>query len=349
MRAAVIEKPGQVAVTTVVDPTPGPRQVVLRVAAVGICGTDIHIVDGEFEPTPYPITPGHEFAGTVVAVGSQVTEVAEGDRVAVDPSLFCGECHYCAIGRGNLCERWNAIGVTTPGAAAEYAVAPVANCYRLPDDLPLDHAALIEPLSCAVHGFDLLPGRLGEHYLVYGAGTMGLLMGQLARYAGAASVSVVDLNEARLSVAAKLGADAVARNADDLDRPEGWEVVVDCTGVVPAIEDGLTRVRRGGTFQVFGVAAADATARFSPFRIYNDEITVVGSMAVLHSFGRAVDLMAKGVVDAATMISHSFPLDRYTEALDAFRAGTGRKLQIRPTGDGQPGQAEPAHAKREIP
>jgi 2-desacetyl-2-hydroxyethyl bacteriochlorophyllide A dehydrogenase len=330
MQAAVIAEPGQVSVDAVEDPAPGPRQVVVEVAAVGICGTDIHILDGEFAPTPYPIIPGHEFAGVVVATGSEVTEVAAGDRVAVDPSLFCGECHYCKIGRGNLCERWNAIGVTRPGACAQYAVAPVANCYPLPDELPLDHAALIEPLSCAVHGFDLLPSRLGEHYLIYGAGTMGLLMAQLARHAGAASVSVVDLNEARVSVAEKLGADAVARRADELDRPLGWEVVVDCTGVVPAIEDGLTRVRRGGTFQVFGVAAAEATARFSPFHIYNDEITVVGSMAVLHSFGRAVDLMATGVVDAATMISHSFPLDAYTEAISAFRAGTGRKLQIRP-------------------
>ncbi|MGH3738830.1 MAG: zinc-dependent alcohol dehydrogenase family protein [Micromonosporaceae bacterium] len=331
MRAAIVEQPGVVSVTTVDDPAPGPREVVVEVAAVGICGTDIHIVDGEFAPTPYPIIPGHEFAGTVVAVGADVTDVAAGDRVAVDPSLFCGECHFCAIGRGNLCERWNAIGVTRPGACAEYALAPAANCFALPDAVPLEHAALIEPLSCAVHGFDLLPRRLGEHYLVYGAGTMGLLMAQLARYAGAASVSVVDLQPERLGVAAKLGADAVARTADELGRPLGWEVVVDCTGAVPAIEDGLRRVRRGGTFQVFGVAAAEATATFSPFRIYHDEITVVGSMAVLHSFGRAVELMANQVVDAGTMISHHFPLDAYPQALDAFRQGRGRKLQIRPT------------------
>jgi 2-desacetyl-2-hydroxyethyl bacteriochlorophyllide A dehydrogenase len=330
MRAVIIEQPGKVTVGTADEPVPGPRQVVVAVAAVGICGTDIHIVDGEFAPTPYPIVPGHEFAGTVAAVGDAVTELAVGDRVAVDPSLFCGECHYCSIGRGNLCERWNAIGVTRPGACAEFALAPVGNCYRIPDDLPLEHAALIEPLSCAVHGFDLLPGRIGEHYLIYGAGTMGLMMAQLAGRAGAASVSVVDLNAARLGVASTLGVDAVAMNADELDRPQGWEVVIDCTGVVPAIEDGLRRIRRGGTFQVFGVAAADATATFSPFRVYNDEITIVGSMAVLHSFGRAVDLMGRGAVDAATMISDSYPLDRYTEALDAFRAGTGRKLQIRP-------------------
>jgi 2-desacetyl-2-hydroxyethyl bacteriochlorophyllide A dehydrogenase len=332
MRAALVEQPGSVTVTTVADPTPGPRDVVVGVSACGICGTDIHIVDGEFAPTPYPIVPGHEFSGEVVAVGAGVTEVRAGDRVAVDPSLCCGECHYCAIGRGNLCERWNAIGVTRPGACADYAVAPVANCHRLPAEVPLDHGALIEPLSCAVHGFDLLPARLGEHYLIYGAGTMGLLMAQLAQRAGAASVSVVDLNESRLTVAAMLGADATATNADAFDRPPGWEVVIDCTGAVPAIEDGLRRVRRGGTFQVFGVAAAHATATFSPFRVYNGEITIVGSMAVLHSFARAVDLMAKGVVDAAAIISHSFGLDQYPQALATFRAGAGRKLQIRPKG-----------------
>ncbi|MBN6036396.1 zinc-dependent alcohol dehydrogenase family protein [Amycolatopsis sp. 195334CR] len=330
MRAVVIEEPGTVTVSTVDDPAPGAGQVVVAVSACGICGTDLHIVDGEFAPTPYPIVPGHEFAGEVVALGEGVTGLAEGDLVAVDPSLFCGECHYCAIGRGNLCERWAAIGVTTNGAAAEYALAPAGNCYRLPEGVDVREAALIEPLSCAVRGFDLLPRRLGEHYLIYGAGTMGLLMLQLARVAGAGSLSVVDLNADRLSTAKALGADAVAANADDLDRPQGWEVVIDCTGVVAAIEDALTRVRRGGTYQQFGVAPAEATASFSPFRVYNDEITIVGSMAVLHSYGRAVELMGRGAVDARTMISHSLALDEYPRALDMFRASTGRKLQVRP-------------------
>ncbi|MFE1169199.1 zinc-dependent alcohol dehydrogenase family protein [Nocardiopsis sp. NPDC058789] len=329
MRALVVSEPGSYSVQQVDDPKPGPGHVVVAPAAVGICGTDLHIIDGEFAPTPYPIVPGHEFAGTVVAVGSEVTDVAVDDRVAVDPSLFCGECAKCLVGRGNLCARWNAVGVTRPGASAEFVSVPAASCYRIPDAMPFEHAALIEPLSCAVHGFDLLPGRVGEHYLVYGAGTMGLLMAQLAASAGAASVSVVDPNTDRLAVAASLAADAVAVGADALDR-SGWEVVIDCTGVVPAIEDGLTRVARGGTFQVFGVAPAEATATFSPFRIYNDEITVVGSMAVLHSYGRAVDIMAKGVVDAETMVTDSFGLDDYGLAVEAFRAGRGRKLQVNP-------------------
>lgn len=311
MQAVVIEKPGTSSVETVPDPAPGELDVVVASAACGVCGTDLHILAGEFAPTPYPITPGHEFAGTVVAVGTSVDGLAEGDRVAVDPSHFCGACHYCSIGRGNLCERWGAIGVTRAGAAAEFVIAPAANCYPLPDEMPWGHAALIEPLSCAVHGFDLLPRRHGEHYLIYGAGTMGLLMAQLARSAGAASVSMVDLQRERLELAGRIAADHVATGADVLDRPQGWEVVVDCTGAVAAIEDGLTRVRRGGTYQQFGVAAAEATAHFSPFAVYNNEITIVGSMAVLHSYGRAVDLMASGVIDAAAMITHTLPLADY--------------------------------------
>ncbi|NUQ91091.1 MAG: zinc-dependent alcohol dehydrogenase family protein [Glycomyces artemisiae] len=331
MRAIVIEKPGTINTTTVEDPAPGPRDVVLEVSGVGICGTDLHVLDGDLEGSEYPIIPGHEFAGTVVAAGSAVEKLAVGDRVAVDPNLFCGECHYCRIGRGNLCERYNAMGVIrTPGATAEYCAVPEGNCYPIPEGVALEHAPLIEPLSCAVHGFDLLPGRVGEHYLVYGAGTMGLMMAQLARFAGAASVEVVDINADRLGVAERLAADRTATSADDLDRPEGWEVVVDCTGAVPAIEDGLTRVRKGGTFQVFGVAPEQAIASFSPFRVYKDEITVVGSMAVLHSFGRAVELLARKVIDPEVMISHSFGLDGYADAVDRFRRGAGRKLQIRP-------------------
>jgi threonine dehydrogenase-like Zn-dependent dehydrogenase len=194
----------------------------------------------------------------------------------------------------------------------------------------LRDANLIEPLSCVVHGFDLLPGAVGANYLVYGAGTMGLMVAQLASRAGAASVSVVDPNADRLAVSAKLGADVTVTSAEELDRPEGYEVVIDATGVPAAIEDGLTRVRRGGTFQVFGVASEDARMTVSPFRIYKDEITIIGSMAVLHSFGRAVDLLAKGVLNNEIMNSHEYSLEDYPTALEDFVRGIGRKLVVRP-------------------
>jgi 2-desacetyl-2-hydroxyethyl bacteriochlorophyllide A dehydrogenase len=328
MRAAVISA-DEVTVETVPDPTPGPREVVVSVAGCGICGTDLHIADGEFAPT-LPVTPGHEFAGEIVGVGSDVTELRVGDQVAVDPSLHCGECYFCRRGRGNLCERWAAIGVSTTGGAAEYAVAPVANCVVLPAGVAPADAALIEPLSCAVRGFDVLAPALGDHYLIYGAGTMGLMMMELAKRAGAASVSMVDLNPARLETAKELGCTHTVTSADDLEQRRGWDNVIDCTGVVAAIEDGLGRVIRGGTFQQFGVANEDAVARFSPFRVYNQEIRIVGSMAVLHSFERAAELFADGVLRPEIMISDRKPLEEYPAALEQFRAGVGRKIQVCP-------------------
>jgi len=228
MRAAVIAS-DQVTVETVPDPQPAAREVVLAVVGCGICGTDLHIADGEFAPT-LPVVPGHEFAGEVVAVGAGVDDIRVGDQVAVDPSLYCNECYFCRRGRGNQCERWGGIGVTVAGAAAEYALAPAANCVRLPDGVSTADAALIEPLSCAVHGFDVLAPALGDHYLIYGAGTMGLMMMELAKRAGAATVSMVDINPGRLETARELGCSAAVTAADELDRPRGWDNVIDCTG-----------------------------------------------------------------------------------------------------------------------
>jgi len=329
VRAAIISSPGQVEVTTVADPTPRAREVVVGVAACGLCGTDLHILRGEFAPS-LPLVPGHEFAGEVVEVGSAVTEVRPGDRVAVDPSLFCNECHYCRRGRNNLCERWAAIGVTTAGGAAEYAVAPVANCVRLPDHVRTRDAALIEPLSCAVRGYDVLRAQLAAHVLIYGSGTMGLMMLELAKRTGAAAVDVVDINPERLATARQLGCTATAASADELDRPRGWDVVVDATGNAGAIQDGLARVGKGGTFLQFGVADYAARATIEPYRIYHEEITITGSMAVLHSYERAAELFAAGVLDPEVFISDRLPLERYPQALDRFAAGVGRKIQVLP-------------------
>jgi 2-desacetyl-2-hydroxyethyl bacteriochlorophyllide A dehydrogenase len=329
MKAAVIESVGKAVVTEVPDPAPGPRDVVVRVAACGLCGTDLHILQGEFAPE-LPIVPGHEFAGEVVAVGGGVTELAAGDRVAVDPSLYCHECRYCRTGHNNLCERWAAIGVTTAGGAAEYAVAPVANCVKLPEHVRTQDAALVEPLSCAVRGYDVLRSRLGAHVLIYGSGTMGLMMLELAKRTGAASVDVVDVNPARLETARGLGVSGAAANPDELERPRGWDLVVDATGNAAAIQDGLDRVAKAGTFLQFGVADYATRVTIDPYRIYNQEITITGSMAVLHSFERAAELFANGVLDPDVFISDRMPLDRYPEALDQFASGVGRKIVVVP-------------------
>jgi 2-desacetyl-2-hydroxyethyl bacteriochlorophyllide A dehydrogenase len=329
MKAAVIESIGEIGIETIGDPSPGSGEVVVEVAACGLCGTDLHILQGEFAPT-LPIVPGHEFAGTVVARGPDVRDVKEGDRVAVDPSLYCHECHYCRLGRNNLCLRWGAIGVTVPGGAAEYCAVPAANCVVLPDSARTADATLIEPLSCAVRGYDVLRSQLGSHVLIYGAGTMGLMMLRLARRSGAVGVDVVDLNTDRLALAERQGASATATSADELDRPFGWELVVDATGNAKAIQDGLVRVGPGGTFLQFGVADYAARATIDPYRIYNKEITITGSMAVLHSYERAAELFADGVIDPAVFITDRFALDDYAAALDAFRGGAGLKTQVLP-------------------
>ncbi|MGW6930581.1 zinc-dependent alcohol dehydrogenase family protein [Lentzea sp. NPDC054927] len=329
MKAAVITGVGSVEVTTVDDPECGPRQVVVDVAACGLCGTDLHILQGEFAPT-LPVVPGHEFAGTIVEIGSQVNELKVGDRVAVDPSLYCYECRMCRAGKNNLCERWAAIGVTTAGGAAEYAVAPVANCVKLPDHVRTEDAALIEPLSCAVRGYDVLRSQMASRVLIYGSGTMGLMMLQLGKLTGASSIEVVDLNPDRLETAVKLGVSAVAGSADELDRPQGWDVVIDATGNEKAIQDGLGRVAKGGTFLQFGVSDYSARVTIEPYKIYNQEITITGSMAVLHSFERAADLFATGVLDPEIFISDRVPLSDYAGALDQFKAGKGRKIQVLP-------------------
>ena len=329
MKAIAITAPNQLELIEIADPTPGNSEVVVEVAAVGICGTDLHIFEGEFAPKQ-PIVPGHEMSGEVVAIGSAVTGVKVGDRVAVDPSLHCGECFYCRRARGNLCENWNALGVTFPGAAAQYLLSPQKNIHKLPSSVDLKSAALIEPLSCAVRGFDQLPRNPGSHYLIYGSGTMGLMMAELAKVNGAASVSIVDLNLEKLKTATILGFTNTAQSADQFDQPRGFDVVIDCTGVTAAIKDGLKHVMPGGTFLQFGVANEGAKVEIEPFWIYNKEITIVGSMAVLHSFDRAVELFSSGVLNSEVMISDRYPLDKYEDALLAFKSGRGRKTIVLP-------------------
>jgi 2-desacetyl-2-hydroxyethyl bacteriochlorophyllide A dehydrogenase len=332
MRAVIWEAPGQLAVTDAADPAPGHGELVVQVGVCGICGTDLHIADGEFPPTPYPIIPGHEFAGQVVARGSGVPSGwRDGDRVAVDPSLFCGHCPACRSGRGNLCANWNAIGDTVNGAFAEYVAVPAGNVYRIPDSVDDAQGALIEPLSCAVHGLRRLGPVLGEDVLLTGAGTMGLLLLQLLNQAGARSVSVVDRKASRLEAAKAVGAASVAEDVSQLDHP-GYGVAVDATGVPAAIEAAFDSLARGGRLLIFGVASGDASVTLSPFRIYNDEIVVLGSMAVLNSFGAAAELMAAGTISTGPLLGPPFVLDQFAAALDSVRRGEGIKIQVAPAG-----------------
>jgi len=332
MRAVIYDQPGSMHVGTAPDPVPGIGGVVVKVGVVGICGSDLNIAGGLFPPTPFPIIPGHEFSGEVVAVSPDVDFIKEGDRVAVDPSLFCGHCSWCRAGRGNLCDSWGAIGDTVNGAAAEYVAAPAANCHLIPDSMTFADAAVVEPLSCAVHAITMAPPRVGESVLVIGGGTMGLLTGQLLARGGACVLALVEQRAERLPIGTAVGFGPTFGDVSAAleDRPQGYDLVVDATGVPAAIQAGFDAVAKGGRFLQVGVAPPDAPVNFSPFRIYNEEITVIGSMAVLNSYAPALRLIADGTVNVGPLLTHNLPLAQYPEAFDVLRRGEGLKIQLSP-------------------
>lgn len=340
MRAVIIDAPASIRVGSVPEPTLRSDELLIRVEACGICGTDLHIIDGESPLAHYPVVPGHEFAGEVVALGDDVaqsnengeTNITVGSRVAIDPNLYCGHCDSCRTGHENLCLNYSALGVTTNGAIAQYVAVPLAAAYMVPDTVSLREAALLEPISCAVHGMHNLNPRSGDTFLIAGAGTMGLLLLQLALRGGASRVAMIDVNTQRLALAEELGA---TRTYNDIERALadeslGFNCVIDATGVPAVIENAFMAVKRGGKFMVFGVASNEARISLSPFRIYNDEITILGSMAILFSFQAALDLLSGGVINTQVMLTAALPLEDFPRALDMVRRGQGVKTQILP-------------------
>jgi 2-desacetyl-2-hydroxyethyl bacteriochlorophyllide A dehydrogenase len=333
VNAVVVHEPHDVRVEEVPEPEMGPKDVVVKVGACGICGTDIHIIDGEFPPTVYPIIIGHEFGGTVVAVGKDVVGVRVGDRVGVDPTLNCGECYFCQRGQGNLCERWNAVGVGHhPGGFAECVAVPERCVYPIPDGMSFADAALIEPVSCVVHGFHLLQPRVGDSYLIYGAGPMGLQNAQMARFNGASVVAIVDINPSRLEIARGFGFEVVGASLDEVRHvaPRGFDIVIEATGKTKVAEMAIEAVIRRGKLLLFGVCPPGEKAAYDAFTIYNQELTIIGSMAVLNSYGPAIDVINAGGIDTKKMVTHTFPIAQFAEAVATVRAGKGLKVQVNP-------------------
>ena len=332
MRAVVFPEVGRMEIQDVPEPEARPGWLVIDVGAAGICGTDLHILAGEFPMATYPCRPGHEFGGTVVEVGEGVEGFAIGDRIGVQPSAFCGTCHFCRNGRANLCPRAGGFGTSMPGGFAERAAILPSHAYHLPDHLTFPEAALIEPLACVVHGFHRLAPRAGQSYLVYGAGTMGLMLAQYARFAGARHVAIVDINPDKLARARGFGFEHLGATLDEVREvePEGFDNVIEATGVTAAAEAAFEGVIRGGRLLLFGVYPMGERARFEAFRIFNSEIDVIGSMAVFDSYEPALQAMAAGAIDARRMATHAFAVDDFPEALDVLRRGEGMKIQIVP-------------------
>jgi len=337
VRALVVDAVGAIGVREVPYPKPGHGQVTVRVESSGLCGTDSHIYHGDFLST-YPVIPGHEFAGTVAEIGDGVSGWEVGERVAVDPSVFCHECFFCKTDRGNHCLNWNGIGVTMPGGLAEYTSVPAANLYRLADHLSFDEGAFIEPVSCVVFGHRRLKPQSGDKALVFGAGPIGLLHTQLLARGGASSVTVVDLEERRLNLARELGARYTVAAGPDQDEqlselaPHGFDLVIDATGVPKVVENAFRYVMPTGKIMFFGVCPKDETIQVSPFDVYQQDLEIYGSFALRYTFYYARDLMTEGVVRVEPLISHHIGLEEAAEAIaDPGRYPDRMKIMVHPS------------------
>ena len=322
-----------------IDEQPAPEcgrdEVVVRVARVGLCGTDLHIHRGEYL-SHFPLIPGHEFTGTVAQVGREVKGLREGDRVAVDPNLDCLHCAFCRRQQNNQCRNWQGVGITRPGAFAEWVAVPARVAYKVPETISDAAAAFIEPLSCVVHAINRLKVDVGEDVLIFGTGPMGLLLVQMLRGRGGAKVVAVDQQPDRLRLAESMGATQTVHAQGQYEEalrdiaPDGFPVVVDATGVPAVIERALGFLRPYGRYLQFGVAPNHATVSIRPYDLFKNDWTMLGTFALCYTFEQAIALLEGGGVRVEPLVSDTLPLERFQEGFDRFARGETLRVHYTP-------------------
>ena len=338
MKAVVYDRPRSWVVTDIPTPDPGPGEVRIRTIQVGVCGTDLHIHNGEFMAA-FPLTPGHEVVGVIDALGEGADRFRVGEQVTVNPNIPCGRCDYCRSGRTILCSDLKGMGSNFPGFFAEAFVAREDLVFSV-EGLPIDTAVFSEPAACATHGLENLHVRPGSTALVFGAGPTGLLLAQLLRSGGASSVTVAAPKRFKLDVASALGIDrtvlidrsdaaAAETQAMEASGGLGYDIVVEATGSAAIGDICVPLTRNGGTVLIYGVTSAHELVRFHPYDMFRREITIRGSFAEITSFEAAIAALRSGRVRTDGIISHRFPLDRYGEALQTLRSDpTAHKVVI---------------------
>ena len=317
-------------------PRIGPGEVLVKVHACGICGTDIHILHGE-HIVKFPVIPGHEFSGEIVEVAPGVTNVKAGDRVTVDPNIVDHTCIFCRRGEIHLCENLTATGVNYDGGFAEYCKAPAAQAYPIPNEVSLDEAAMAEPLACCIHGIDRAGIVPGSTVVLLGAGSIGLILLQLVKAAGAGLVIVSEPDEKKRELAAGFGAEVVLDpTTDDVEAEVekttrvGADVVIESAGRLETAQLALKLARRGGTVLQFGVVSPDKVIEVAPYDIFYKELTIRGSFVNPFTHARAVDLLDRKQVEVMPLVTHRFPLDDAARALDTAQGKDAVKVLLVP-------------------
>ena len=328
MKAVVYSAPQQFHLERVPDPVPGPRDAVVRPTLSGVCGTDLHIHDGGFFAA-FPLTPGHEMTGEVVALGEEVQGLEVGQRVVIDNASPCGHCGPCGRGEPLFCENFTSLGVNAAGGFAELVRTPAAKVFDA-SDLPAEVAVLAEPLACAIHGMDVLSLRPGSDVLMLGSGTTGLLLAQLVLHGGAGRLTVAAPTAFKLDLARQYGVDQVVQISRDdpaatLRRlhdlaPAGFDVVIDATGAVGLVQGLPGLVRAGGTVLVYGMCGDEQRVSWSPYDIFRRELTIKGSFAQVNCFDRSLGMLRSGRIHSEGLLTHRFGLDDYGLALQAVRS-----------------------------
>ena len=319
MKALLLSEYRRLEVTDVPRPVPGPEEVLVRVAACGICGSDVHGYDGSSGRRIPPIIMGHEAAGIVAALGKGVTGIAEGDRVAFDSTVYCGSCDFCLRGQVNLCDRRQVLGVSCPdyrraGAFAEFVVIPSRIVYRLPDNLSFAQAAMLEPVAVALHAISLTRLDANSTALVVGAGMIGLLALQALLVAGCSRVIVVDVDPSRLKLAENMGATALLQASDPDLLPrivrfsrEGVDVAVEAVGKNETVSLAISSVRKGGNVILVGNVSPEVTLPLQ--KVVTRQIRLQGSCASSGEYPRAIELLASDAIQVKPLITAIASLD----------------------------------------
>lgn len=334
MKAAMFYKPGSLEIVEMDIPKIGEDEVLVKVKACGICGTDKLIFTGDYFAN-FPIVLGHEYSGIIDKVGKNVTVVLPGDKVTVDPNILCGKCSYCLRGLGHLCKNYSALGVIRNGGFAEYSAVPVSNIYKIESSIELTDAAIAEPLACCIHGVDMANTKTGDVVVILGAGLIGNLILQLVKISGASRIIVVEPLENRKKIAFESGADYVLDPLKDnlaveikkIDS-EGADVVFECSGTREAQEISLYLSRRGGTIIYFGVSPEDQVNNISPFIIGENELTIRGVYNNPYTTYRAAKLISAKKIKTNHLISHKLPLSEIRKGFEIFGTKGVSKIMI---------------------